>query len=150
MQWACVSACLRVCASKRNDESLGWHKSFYLDCNLCICLEVLSLILPVIFLSHPLSHHTFFFFFSHFISACIFPGRCFDRQSYCSRGWCLDTGWHCTAPWAHAQIREDIRNPSLHVSFNHTGRRRNVFMDRIVERIHCVFKCVCFLSMFVF
>lgn len=93
------------------------------------------------------------FLFPHFTSAVIFLCRCFDRQSYCSRGWCLDTGWHCAAPWAHAQIREDIRNLSLHVSFNHTGWRDKVFMDLIVEQIQCVFQhvcvCVCILSIFV-
>lgn len=73
---------------------------------------------------------------------CIFLCRCFDRQGYCSRGWCLDTGWHCAAPWAHAQIREDIRNPSLHVLFNHTGWRGNVFMDLIVKQ-YIVYLCVC-------
>ncbi len=119
--------------------------------SLYICLQVLSLLLPVILLNRPLSHQNFFF--SHFMSACIFLCRCFDRQGYCSRGWCLDTGWHCTVPWAHAQIREDIRNPSLHVSFNHTGWRGNVFMDLILERIHRVFECefVCnFVDMLVF
>lgn len=149
----CVCMSIRVCASDRNDESLGCgglslffhqpHKSLYLYCNLCICLEVLSLISLVIISARPLSHH-YFFFPSHFMSACIFLCRCFDRQGYCSRGWCLDTGWHCAAPWAHAQIREDIRNPSLHVSFNHTGRRGNVFMDLIVgANILRIWVCTC-------
>lgn len=127
------------------------HTALYLYYNLSIHMEVPSLILPVILLAYSLSHHGDFFS-SPTMPACIFLCRCFDRQSYCSRGWCLDTGWHCTAPWAHVQIREDIRNPSLHVSFNHTGRGGNVFMDLIVEQMHCVFKCECvsILSMFIF
>lgn len=47
------------------------------------------------------------------------------------------------APWAHAQIREDIRNPSPHLLFNHTGRRGNVFIDQIAVRILRVPVCVC-------
>ena len=119
------------------------HKSFYLYCNLSAFVWKFSHSLCLWSFQPVLSHIIIFFFpSSHFMSACIFLCRCFDRQGYCSRGWCLDTGWHCTAPWAHAQIREDIRNPSLHVSFNHTGWRGNVFMDQIVERIRCVFECV--------
>lgn len=150
-----------VCASDRTDESLGccvlspfFHQALLLLSilrSLCICLEVLSDILPVIILACTLSHHNLFPLTSClrvFIRVC----RCFDRQGYCSRGWCLDTGWHCSAPWAHAQIREDIRNPSLHVSFNHTGWRGDVFMDLIMEWIHCVFiasLCMCVCSKYV-
>lgn len=147
---AYVSACVCVRASDKNDESLG-------SCVLSSFLHQIQVLLSILQSLHlsrssltrfrcdlfSLSSLTsFFFVLSRFLSRCIFLCRCFDRQGYCSRGWCLDTGWHCTAPWAHAQIREDIRNPSLNVSFNHTGWRGNVFMDLIVEWIHCVFECV--------
>lgn len=84
-----------VCASDRNDESLGccvlspfFYQALVLLSilrSLCICLEVLSDILPVIILARTLSHHNLFPLTSClrvFFRVC----RCFDRQGYCSRG----------------------------------------------------------------
>lgn len=134
----CMPVCVCVCASE-----------IYIP----LTQALLSLLQPLHLSGSPLSLSYCLWSFSLFsltsvfltLQACmpIFLCRCFDRQGYCSRGWCLDTAWHYATPWAHAQIREDIRNPSLHVSFNHTGWRRNVFMDLIVEQIHCMFESVC-------
>lgn len=123
-------------------------RSIYIAISLCLSGRSKSHFACDLF--SPSAPLTSSFFPSHFMLSCIFLCRCFDRQDYCSRGWCLDMGWHCTAPWAHAQIREDIRNPSLHVLFNHTGWRGNVFMGLIVEQIHIVFDGVCHLNIFVF
>lgn len=69
-----VCACVCARASDRNDESLGccvlssfFHQTQVLLSilqSLYICLEVLSLIVPVIFSACPLSHHNFHNFFS--------------------------------------------------------------------------------------
>lgn len=152
--WACLwiqNMPVYICASCMS-STLQMHSILMLSSdtapNILIaifCLEVVLFIFPVyFFLSFPflsshifvLSVHVYFFFFLFY--SC----RCFDWQGYCSGGWCLDTGWHCTAPWAHSQIREDIRNPSLLVLFNHAGWRGNVFMEWTVEQIHCTFVCV--------
>lgn len=133
--WACMSACL--CVRK-------WDLYF-----VCKTPGLLSLCQSLHLSGSSLTHivcdvFSVFSLTSVFLTlhVCmpIFLCRCFDRQGYCSRGWCLDTTWHYATPWAHAQIREDIRNPSLHVSFNHTGWRRNVFMDLIVKQI-CLHVC---------
>lgn len=149
--WACLwmpEMSVYICASGRSNKSLAaaWdpnssfrHNTSYLNCNL----------LSGSCLSHFLRFFFVFYLLLHFcsLSLCIYlfifhPRRCFDWQGYCSGGWCLDTGWHCTAPWAHSQIREDIRNPSLHVLFNHAGWRENVFMEWTMEQIYCTFVCV--------
>ena len=119
----------------------------YLNCNLYIVWK-LSHSFCLRFFFHLLPHHH-----SCSLTSCLvylFFSRCFDRHGYCSRGWCLDTGWHCTAPWAHSQIREDIRNPSLNASFNHKGWRENMFMNLTVEKKYITHFCVCFISMYVF
>lgn len=71
--WSCISACLHVCVCA--SEILIFFfpvfftlRCFYLYVNLCISLEVPSLMLSVMFSACSLSHQ----FFSHSISACLF------------------------------------------------------------------------------
>lgn len=66
MHTLCGHVSLYVCASDRNDESLGCRvlSSFFHQSqsflSLLQSLEVLSLISSVIFLAYPLSHHGIF------------------------------------------------------------------------------------------
>lgn len=118
-----VAACCLHCFIK--------FSTFYLNYNLFLSKRVPAHLRR--FFSRPLT-----FLCSHFMFLFFFFCRCFDWQDYCSRDWCLDTGWYFSAPWAHSQIREDIRNLSLHVLFNHPGWRGNMFMKLTVEPEYCL------------
>lgn len=88
--------------------------------------------------------HSIILSFSHIVSSCVLLCRCYERQGYCSRGWCFG---HCVtfAP-QHELILKLGRISGIHqftLLFNHAGRTGNVCMGQIGVRILSFSVCMC-------
>lgn len=103
-----------------------------------------SSLMLVIFLRSQAWSHSIILSFSHIVSSCVLLCRCYDRQGYCSRGWCFG---HCVtfAP-LHELMLKLGRISGIHpftLLFNHAGWRGNVCMGQIGVRILSIWVCAC-------